>query len=53
MIAPLGAPSLAEAVRAGAEVYRRFRLELADRNLATGLGDEGGLTPRSPGRKRS
>ena len=45
MLAPLGAPSLPEAVRAGAEVYRRLRGELAGRNLATGLGDEGGFAP--------
>jgi len=45
MIAPIGAPSLPEAIRAGAEVYRRLRSELADRNLATGLGDEGGFAP--------
>ena len=45
MIAPLGAPSLSEAVRAGAEVYRRLRSMLVDRNLGTGLGDEGGFAP--------
>ena len=46
MIAPVGAPSLPEAVRAGAEVYRRLRSTLAERNLATGLGDEGGFAPQ-------
>jgi enolase len=45
MIAPIGAPSLPEAIRAGAEVYRRLRSALVDRNLATGLGDEGGFAP--------
>jgi enolase 1/2/3 len=45
MIAPLGAPSMAEAVRAGAEVYAALRRELASRNLSTGLGDEGGFAP--------
>jgi enolase 1/2/3 len=45
MIAPLGAPSMAEAVRAGAEVYGALRRELASRKLATGLGDEGGFAP--------
>jgi enolase len=45
MIAPLGAASLQEAVRAGAEVYRRLRSILIDRNLPTGLGDEGGFAP--------
>ena len=45
MIAPLGAPSMAEAVRAGAEVYAALRRELAERKLSTGLGDEGGFAP--------
>jgi len=45
MVAPLGAPSMAEAVRAGAEVYAALRAELADRKLSTGLGDEGGFAP--------
>jgi enolase len=49
MIAPLGAPSLQEAVRAGAEVYRHLRSTLVDRNLATGLGDEGGFAPQLDG----
>jgi enolase len=45
MIAPVGAPSLAEGVRAGAEVYSALRRELAGRKLSTGLGDEGGFAP--------
>jgi enolase len=45
MIAPLGAPSMAEAVRAGAEVYAALRHSLANRKLSTGLGDEGGFAP--------
>jgi enolase len=45
MIAPVGAPSLPEAVRAGAEVYAALQRQLADRNLSTGLGDEGGFAP--------
>ncbi len=45
MIAPLGAPSMAEAVRAGAEVYAALRRELTSRKLPTGLGDEGGFAP--------
>ena len=45
MIAPLGAPSMAEAVRAGAEVYSALRRELSDQKLSTGLGDEGGFAP--------
>ena len=45
MIAPLGAPSMAEAVRAGAEVYSALRRELSGRKLSIGLGDEGGFAP--------
>jgi enolase len=45
MIAPVGAPSMTEAVRAGAEVYAALRRELSSRKLSTGLGDEGGFAP--------
>jgi enolase len=45
MIAPLGATSFAEAVRAGAEVYAAIRAILGRRGYATGLGDEGGFAP--------
>jgi enolase len=45
MIAPVGAPSLAEAVRAGAEIYAALKGLLADKGFATGLGDEGGFAP--------
>ena len=45
MLAPLGAPTMAEVARAGAEVYARLRGRLAGRRLSTGLGDEGGFAP--------
>jgi enolase len=45
MITPLGAPSIADAVRAGAEVYAALRKRLAGAGHATGLGDEGGFAP--------
>ena len=45
MIAPLGAPSIAEAVRAGSEVYGALRRRLAGGGFSTGLGDEGGFAP--------
>lgn len=45
MIAPIGAPSLPEAIRAGVEVYHRLRALLAERGFETGLGDEGGFAP--------
>jgi enolase len=45
MIAPVGAPSLTEAVRAGAEIYAALKGLLASKGFATGLGDEGGFAP--------
>jgi enolase len=45
MLAPIGAPSVTEAVRAGAEVYAVLRGKLGRRGLSTGLGDEGGFAP--------
>ncbi|HEX7462678.1 MAG TPA: phosphopyruvate hydratase [Dermatophilaceae bacterium] len=45
MISPLGAPNVAEAVRAGAEVYAALRTRLTAAGHATGLGDEGGFAP--------
>jgi enolase len=45
MLAPVGAPTLAEAVRAGAEAYAALRSRLASAGYATGLGDEGGFAP--------
>ncbi|WP_129305282.1 phosphopyruvate hydratase [Streptomyces sp. L2] len=45
MLAPIGAPSLPDAVRAGAEVYSRIKARLTADGHATGLGDEGGFAP--------
>jgi enolase len=45
MIAPLGAPTFAEALRTGAEIYQTLRGLLHDRGESTGLGDEGGFAP--------
>ncbi|MEU9620921.1 phosphopyruvate hydratase [Streptomyces sp. NPDC048155] len=45
MLAPLGAPSLPEAVRAGAEMDGRLKAHLAAGGHPTGLGDEGGFAP--------
>ncbi len=45
MIAPMGAPSITEAVRAGAAVYGKLRGLLTEAGFATGLGDEGGFAP--------
>ena len=48
MIAPIGAPTYREALRAGAEVYHALKAVLKKRGLATGLGDEGGFAPNLP-----
>jgi enolase len=45
MIAPIGAPTFAEALRQGAEVYHALKSVLKKKGLATGLGDEGGFAP--------
>lgn len=45
MVAPLGAPTVAEAVRAGSEIYAALRGLLSSRGLSVGLGDEGGFAP--------
>ncbi|EOM76566.1 phosphopyruvate hydratase [Rhodococcus rhodnii LMG 5362] len=45
MIAPLGAPSAAEAVRAGSEIYGHLKSLLRERGHEVGLGDEGGFAP--------
>lgn len=42
---PIGAPSMPEAVRAGAAVYASLRGLLHAAGLATGLGDDGGFVP--------
>ncbi len=46
MIVPVGAPSLSEAVRAGAEIFQSLKTILSSRNLSTAVGDEGGFAPR-------
>ncbi len=48
MIVPVGAESFREALRCGAEVFHNLRKLLADRGLATAVGDEGGFAPRLP-----
>jgi enolase len=45
MIMPLGAPSLREALRMGAEVFHSLKKVLNDRQLSTAVGDEGGFAP--------
>ena len=45
MILPVGAPSFAEALRWGSEVYHKLGELLKKRGLATTVGDEGGFAP--------
>ena len=45
MIVPAGLPKFSEALRAGAEVFHHLKKILHDRNLSTGVGDEGGFAP--------
>ncbi len=48
MLMPVGAASFSEALRWGAEIYHALRAVLAERNLATAVGDEGGFAPDLP-----
>ena len=45
MIAPAGAPSFAEALRWGAEVFHTLKGVLKKRGYSTAVGDEGGFAP--------
>ncbi len=45
MVMPVGADSLAEAVRCGAEIFHTLKKGLHDKGLATAVGDEGGFAP--------
>jgi enolase len=48
MIMPTGAPSVAEAVRYGAEVFHALKKVLSGRGMNTSVGDEGGFAPNLP-----
>lgn len=45
MIMPVSAPSIAEAVRMGAEVFQALKSNLKQAGLNTNVGDEGGFAP--------
>jgi enolase len=45
MLVPAGAESFSEALRIGAECYHHLKRLLAERGLATTVGDEGGFAP--------
>ena len=45
MVMPVGADSLAEAVRWGSEIFHTLKKELSGAGYSTGIGDEGGFAP--------
>jgi enolase len=45
MIVPVGAPTFAEALRMGDEVFHALKRTLHDQGLSTAVGDEGGFAP--------
>ena len=48
MILPVGAPTLSEALRCGAEIFHTLKKLLNDQGLSTAVGDEGGFAPDLP-----
>ena len=48
MIMPVAAPSLADAVRTGAEIFHTLKKKLKDAGHNTNVGDEGGFAPNLP-----
>ncbi len=48
MIQPVGAPTFAEALRYGAEIFHSLAAVLRSRGLSTAVGDEGGFAPNLP-----
>jgi enolase len=45
MLYPLGAPSFAEALRWGAEIFHTLKAVLGEKGFSTAVGDEGGFAP--------
>jgi len=45
MIMPMAAPTMADAIRMGAEVFHALKKQLKDAGHNTGIGDEGGFAP--------
>lgn len=45
MVMPVGADTFKEALRMGSEIYHNLQKVLQERNLGTGVGDEGGFAP--------
>ena len=48
MVMPVGAPSLSEALRYGAEIFHTLKKVLLSKGLNTAVGDEGGFAPDLP-----
>lgn len=48
MVQPVGAPSFAEALRYGAEIFHSLKSVLHKKGLSTSVGDEGGFAPNLP-----
>jgi enolase len=48
MILPVGAPTVREAIRWGAEVFHTLKAALKKAGLSTSVGDEGGFAPNLP-----
>jgi len=48
MVQPVGAPTFAEALRCGAEIFHALKAVLKARGLNTAVGDEGGFAPNLP-----
>jgi len=45
MVQPVSAPTFAEALRAGAEIFHSLKSVLKEKGLNTAVGDEGGFAP--------
>ena len=48
MVQPVGAPTFAEALRYGAEIFHSLKSVLHKQGLSTSVGDEGGFAPNLP-----
>ncbi len=48
MVQPVAAPTFAEGLRAGAEIFHQLKKVLSGRGLSTAVGDEGGFAPNLP-----
>ncbi|NBX52082.1 MAG: phosphopyruvate hydratase [Proteobacteria bacterium] len=53
MIAPVGASSIEDAIRAGSEIFHHLKNILKQNNLSTSVGDEGGFAPNLDSAKQA